>query len=134
MWTRNNKVAADSPLIDPDMHEAKDTERVEKILASVSMDTFQIAQRIREGLTGDVSFRDINDQQTRNFITNVFDEVRRDAYKDVATSARRVAGLCLRAAEDLPEGHQRVVAKCLADMFDQFAGQLERREPANANT
>ncbi|MFX8676709.1 hypothetical protein ABTM32_21845, partial [Acinetobacter baumannii] len=89
----------------PDMHEAKDTERVEKILASVSMDTFQIAQRIREGLTGDVSFRDINDHQTRNFITNVFDEIRRDAYRDVAVSARRVAGLCLRAAEDLPEGH-----------------------------
>lgn len=132
MWQRNTRPSmSETTVVDMGGPTAKDIERVEKILASVSMDTFQIAQRLREGMGSQTNFRDINDSQTRNFILNVFDDIRREAFREAAGSARRIATLSSRAAEELPEGHQRVVAKVLADMFEQFAGQLDRREPAN---
>jgi len=63
----------------------------------------------------------------------VFDEIRLESNRDAVILARKFADMCMRAADQLNDNHQRTVARCVSELFEQFAAKLDHREPANSN-
>lgn len=107
-----------------------DAERAERILASMAMDTFQVFEHLnrtqsRES-TRDLSLEKLAEDATRACIMKTLAEARQDAYQAAAERARAFAEDCLKSYGSLAAGHQRVVVKCVAELFEQFAARLER--------
>ncbi len=111
----------------------KDNERVEKILASIAIDTSQTFNAMLDSLMGERPVTHHESNQTRDFIVNVFDEIRLESNRDAVILARKFADMCMRAADQLNDNHQRTVARCVSELFEQFAAKLDHREPANSN-
>lgn len=111
----------------------KDNERVEKILASIAIDTSQTFNAMLDSLMGERPVTHHESNQTREFIVNVFDEIRLESNRDAVILARKFADMCMRAADQLNDNHQRTVARCVSELFEQFAAKLDHREPANSN-
>lgn len=111
----------------------KDNERIEKILASVAIDTSQTFNAMLDSLMGERPVTHHESNQTRDFIATVFDEIRQESNRDAVVLARKFADMCTRAADQLNDNHQRTVARCVSELFEQFAAKLDHREPANSN-
>jgi hypothetical protein len=111
----------------------KDNERVEKILASIAIDTSQTFNAMLDSLMGERPVTHHESNQTREFIVAVFDEIRLESNRDAVILARKFADMCMRAADQLNDNHQRTVARCVSELFEQFAAKLDHREPANSN-
>ncbi len=111
----------------------KDNERVEKILASIAIDTSQTFNAMLDSLMGERPVTHHESNQKRDFIVNVFDEIRLESNRDAVILARKFADMCMRAADQLNDNHQRTVARCVSELFEQFAAKLDHREPANSN-
>jgi hypothetical protein len=111
----------------------KDNERVEKILASIAIDTSQTFNAMLDSLMGERPVTHHESNQTRDFIVSVFDEIRQESNRDAVILARKFADMCMRAADQLNDNHQRTVARCVSELFEQFAAKLDHREPANSN-
>lgn len=111
----------------------KDNERIEKILASIAIDTSQTFNAMLDSLMGERPVTHHESNQTRDFIVNVFDEIRQESNRDAVILARKFADMCMRAADQLNDNHQRTVARCVSELFEQFAAKLDHREPANSN-
>lgn len=111
----------------------KDNERIEKILASIAIDTSQTFNAMLDSLMGERPVTHHESNQTRDFIVTVFDEIRQESNRDAVILARKFADMCMRAADQLNDNHQRTVARCVSELFEQFAAKLDHREPANAN-
>ncbi|HEX6960081.1 MAG TPA: hypothetical protein VF194_19025 [Ferrovibrio sp.] len=112
---------------------AKDNERIEKILASIAIDTSQTFNAMLDSLMGERPVAHHESTQTRDFVLSVFDEIRQESNRDAVILARKFADMCMRAADQLNDNHQRTVARCVSELFEQFAAKLDRREPANTN-
>ncbi|MCW0233177.1 MAG: hypothetical protein OJJ21_06220 [Ferrovibrio sp.] len=111
----------------------KDNERIEKILASIAIDTSQTFNAMLDSLMGERPVTHHESNQTREFICTVFDEIRMESNRDAVILARKFADMCMRAADQLNDNHQRTVARCVSELFEQFAAKLDHREPANSN-
>ena len=111
----------------------KDNERIEKILASIAIDTSQTFNAMLDSLMGERPVSHHESNQTRDFIVTVFDEIRLESNRDAVILARKFADMCMRAADQLNDNHQRTVARCVSELFEQFAAKLDHREPANSN-
>lgn len=111
----------------------KDNERIEKILASIAIDTSQTFNAMLDSLMGERPVTHHESNQTRDFIVTVFDEIRQESNRDAVILARKFADMCMRAADQLNDNHQRTVARCVSELFEQFAAKLDHREPANSN-
>jgi uncharacterized membrane-anchored protein YjiN (DUF445 family) len=111
----------------------KDNERIEKILASIAIDTSQTFNAMLDSLMGERPVSHHESNQTRDFIVSVFDEIRQESNRDAVILARKFADMCMRAADQLNDNHQRTVARCVSELFEQFAAKLDHREPANSN-
>lgn len=111
----------------------KDNERIEKILASIAIDTSQTFNAMLDSLMGERPVTHHESNQTRDFIVAVFDEIRLESNRDAVVLARKFADMCMRAADQLNDNHQRTVARCVSELFEQFAAKLDHREPANSN-
>ncbi|WP_341913095.1 hypothetical protein [Ferrovibrio terrae] len=111
----------------------KDNERIEKILASIAIDTSQTFNAMLDSLMGERPVTHHESNQTRDFIGTVFDEIRMESNRDAVILARKFADMCMRAADQLNDNHQRTVARCVSELFEQFAAKLDHREPANSN-
>ncbi|MEQ8344515.1 MAG: hypothetical protein RIB84_25300 [Sneathiellaceae bacterium] len=107
---------------------AADAERAERIMASMAMDTFQVFEHLNRSHARDLSLEKLAEDATRDCILKTLGEARQDAFLSAAERARTFAQDCLRAYDSLPAGHQRVVVKCVAELFDQFAARLEREQ------
>lgn len=129
MWLR---LAGTSPreeeVADQPPEVAADAERTERIMASMAMDTFQVFEHLNRRNARDLSLEKLTEDATRDCIMRTLAEARGDAYATAAERARAFAQDCLRAYESLPAGHQRVVVKCVAELFEQFAARLEREQ------
>lgn len=112
---------------------AKDNERIEKILASIAIDTSQTFNAMLDSLMGERPVTHHESNQTRDFILTMFDEIRQESNRDAVVLARKFADMCMRAADQLNDNHQRTVARCVSELFEQFAAKLDHREPANSN-
>lgn len=112
---------------------SKDNERIEKILASIAIDTSQTFNAMLDSLMGERPVSHHESNQTRDFICTVFDEIRMESNRDAVILARKFADMCMRAADQLNDNHQRTVARCVSELFEQFAAKLDHREPANSN-
>lgn len=112
---------------------SKDNERIEKILASIAIDTSQTFNAMLDSLMGERPVSHHESNQTRDFIVTVFDEIRQESNRDAVVLARKFADMCMRAADQLNDNHQRTVARCVSELFEQFAAKLDHREPANSN-
>lgn len=127
MWLR---VAGSPPRTEPEGGEAgtrsPDAERAERILASMAMDTFQVFEHLNRAHSRDLSLEKLAEEATRDCILKTLGEARQDAFAQAAERARDFARDCLRAYDGLQAGHQRVVVKCVAELFEQFAARLER--------
>jgi len=111
----------------------KDNERIEKILASIAIDTSQTFNAMLDSLMGERPVTHYESNQTRDYIASVFEDVRSESNRDAVALARKFADLCMRAADQLNDNHQRTVARCVSELFEQFAAKLDHREPANSN-
>jgi uncharacterized membrane-anchored protein YjiN (DUF445 family) len=111
----------------------KDNERIEKILASIAIDTSQTFNAMLDSLMGERPMTNYESNQTRDFIVSVFDDIRLESNRDAVILARKFADMCMRAADQLNDNHQRTVARCVSELFEQFAAKLDHREPANSN-
>lgn len=111
----------------------KDNERIEKILASIAIDTSQTFNAMLDSLMGERPVTHHESNQTRDFIVAVFDDIRQESNRDAVILARKFADMCMRAADQLNDNHQRTVARCVSELFEQFAAKLDHREPANSN-
>ena len=111
----------------------KDNERIEKILASIAIDTSQTFNAMLDSLMGERPLTNYESTQTRDFIVTVFDDIRQESNRDAVILARKFADMCMRAADQLNDNHQRTVARCVSELFEQFAAKLDHREPANSN-
>jgi len=111
----------------------KDNERIEKILASIAIDTSQTFNAMLDSLMGERPLTNYESNQTRDFIVTVFDDIRQESNRDAVILARKFADMCMRAADQLNDNHQRTVARCVSELFEQFAAKLDHREPANSN-
>jgi uncharacterized membrane-anchored protein YjiN (DUF445 family) len=111
----------------------KDNERIEKILASIAIDTSQTFNAMLDSLMGERPMTNYESNQTRDFIVSVFDDIRLESNRDAVILARKFADMCMRAADQLNDNHQRTVARCVSELFEQFAAKLDHREPANTN-
>ncbi len=111
----------------------KDNERIEKILASIAIDTSQTFNAMLDSLMGERPVTHHESNQTRDYILTVFEDVRAESNRDAVALARKFADLCMRAADQLNDNHQRTVARCVSELFEQFAAKLDHREPANSN-
>ncbi|WP_374631433.1 hypothetical protein [Ferrovibrio sp.] len=111
----------------------KDNERIEKILASIAIDTSQTFNAMLDSLMGERPVTHYESNQTRDYILTVFEDVRAESNRDAVALARKFADLCMRAADQLNDNHQRTVARCVSELFEQFAAKLDHREPANSN-
>ena len=111
----------------------KDSERIEKILASIAIDTSQTFNAMLDSLMGERPVTHHEGSQTRDFIASVFDDIRQESNRDAVVLARKFADMCMRAADQLNDNHQRTVARCVSELFEQFAAKLDHREPANSN-
>lgn len=111
----------------------KDNERIEKILASIAIDTSQTFNAMLDSLMGERPLTNYESSQTRDFIVTVFDDIRQESNRDAVILARKFADMCMRAADQLNDNHQRTVARCVSELFEQFAAKLDHREPANSN-
>lgn len=112
---------------------SKDNERIEKILASIAIDTSQTFNAMLDSLMGERPVTHHESNQTRDFIGAVFDDIRQESNRDAVILARKFADMCMRAADQLNDNHQRTVARCVSELFEQFAAKLDHREPANSN-
>lgn len=112
---------------------SKDNERIEKILASIAIDTSQTFNAMLDSLMGERPVSHHESNQTRDFIVTVFDDIRQESNRDAVVLARKFADMCMRAADQLNDNHQRTVARCVSELFEQFAAKLDHREPANSN-
>jgi hypothetical protein len=141
MWTRpTSKTSPPDTDVKERQHtgakrplSAKDNERIEKILASIAIDTSQTFNAMLDSLMGERPVTHHESHQTRDYIVTVFDEIRMDSNREAIMLARKFADLCMRAADQLNDNHQRTVARCVSELFEQFAAKLDHREPANSN-
>ena len=115
-----------------------DMERVDAIFDRITTETDQVFSMLKKGMIEEASLKTVEENIARDYILQTFDEIRIEAHDTSIRSARHFAAMCAQAAEHLPEGHQKNVAKCVAELFDQFARRLDaqvmRQAPAVATS
>lgn len=113
-----------------------DMERVDQIFERITTETDQVFSMLKKGMIEEASLKTVEENIARDYILETFDEVRMEAHQSAVRSARHFAAMCAQASEHLVEGHQKNVAKCVAELFDQFARRLDfqvrRDEPTVA--
>ena len=103
-----------------------DTRLADQVIEKISAETFQVFDQLKAGMVDEASFKTVEANVARNYIIATLAEIRGEAYRDSAVSARRFAELCGRASDQLTSTHQRLVAQCIAALFEQFAERLEQ--------
>ncbi len=123
----NNPKAALQPKIAVDRLNSMptDMERVDAIFDRITQETDQVFSMLKKGMIEEASLKTVEENIARDYILQTFDEIRMDAHDTAVRSARHFAAMCAQASEHLPEGHQKNVAKCVAELFDQFARRLD---------
>lgn len=132
----NNPKVALQPKIAVDRLNSmpSDMERVDEIFDRITTETDQVFSMLKKGMIEEASLKTVEENIARDYILQTFDEIRMEAHDTAVRSARHFAAMCAQASEHLPEGHQKNVAKCVAELFDQFARRLDtqivRQTPA----
>ncbi len=103
----------------------RDRERVDRILSKISEETFLVFDLLKDGMVKEASFKTVEESITRHSILSTFEQVRSDAYGDVAEIAREHARRFSQAALAMPEPQQRQFALSVAQAFERFAKQLQ---------
>ena len=135
----NNPKAALQPKIAVDRLNSvpTDMERVDQIFERITTETDQVFSMLKKGMIEEASLKTVEENIARDYILQTFEEVRTEAHDTAVRSARHFAAMCAQASEHLIEGHQKNVAKCVAELFDQFARRLDsqvtRQGPAVAD-
>ena len=101
----------------------------DQVIEKISEETHQIFDQLKAGMLDEASFKTVEAGVARNYIIATLGEIRGDAYRDAAASARRFAEQCTRASQQLEASHHRLLARCVAELFEQFAGRLETGKP-----
>ena len=102
-----------------------DTRLADQVIEKISEETHQIFDQLKAGMLDEASFKTVEANVARNYIIATLGEIRGEAYRDAAASARRFAEHCGRASQQLEASHHRLVARCVSELFDQFASRLE---------
>ena len=102
-----------------------DMERVDAIFDRITDETDQVFSMLKKGMIEEASLKTVEENIARDYILQTFDEIRLEAHDTAVRSARHFAAMCAQASEHLSEGHQKNVAKCVAELFDQFARRLD---------
>lgn len=125
MW-RNvaKRLTGKQPAPDPGP-SPRDLERVDRILSKISEETFLVFDLLKDGMVKEASFKTVEESITKNSILATFEQVRADAYGDVAQIAREHARRFAQAALDMPEPQQRQFALSVAQAFERFSKQLQ---------
>ncbi|MEQ8345171.1 MAG: hypothetical protein RIB84_05900 [Sneathiellaceae bacterium] len=117
--------AAESELFSP-----RDMERAEAIMEAVGDDTAELFGVLRNGLTGRSGARAGADgRDARDRILQTFGEIRAESFQEAADSARRFAAMCMGAADQVNDVHNRRIARCVAELFEEFAQRVDRVHP-----
>ncbi|NNG04146.1 MAG: hypothetical protein HKM95_08600 [Inquilinus sp.] len=127
----NAKVAL-QPKIAADRANAlsTDMDRVDAIFDRITTETDQVFSMLKKGMIEEASLKTVEENIARDYIMQTFDEIRAEAYDTSVRSARHFAAMCAQASEHLVEPHQKSVAKCVAELFDQFARRLDAKQNA----
>ncbi len=125
MW-RNvaKRLAGSKPAADTGP-SPRDRERVDRILSKISEETFLVFDLLKDGMVKEASFKTVEESITRHSILSTFEQVRGDAYGDVAQIAREHARRFAQAALEMPDPQQRQFALSVAQAFERFAKQLQ---------
>lgn len=115
---------AESELFSP-----RDMERADAIMEAVSDDTAELFGVLRNGMTGRAGTRPGGARDARARMLTTFGEIRSEAYQDAADSARRFAAMCMGAADQVNDTHNRRIARCVAELFEEFAQRIDRVHP-----
>lgn len=127
----NNPKAALQPKIALDRLNSipTDMERVDAIFEHITTETDQVFSMLKKGMIEEASLKTVEENIARDYILQTFEEVRMESHDTAVRSARHFAAMCAQASEHLIEGHQKNVAKCVAELFDQFARRLDAQVP-----
>lgn len=111
----------------------RDLERAEAIMSAVSDDTAELFGMLRNGMTGKAGARAGAGRDARGQILQTFSAIRAETYQDAAESARRFAAMCMGAADQVHDPHSRRIARCVAELFEEFAQRIDRVHPVAGN-
>lgn len=111
----------------------RDLERAEAIMSAVSDDTAELFGMLRNGMTGKAGARAGAGRDARGQILQTFSAIRAETYQDAAESARRFAAMCMGAADQVHDVHSRRIARCVAELFEEFAQRIDRVHPVAGN-
>ncbi len=125
MW-RNvvKRLTGDKPVAETGP-SPRDRERVDRILSKISEETFLVFDLLKDGMVKEASFKTVEESITRHSILSTFEQVRADAYGDVAQIAREHARRFSEAALAIQEPQQKQFALSVAQAFERFAHQLQ---------
>lgn len=104
-----------------------DDERAEAILQSLSRETLQIYDMLRDGLVEEASMKTFEVNIVRDMVKDTITQVRGEAYGTAAGTARVFARNCTAAAAQFSGPHHRTMIKMVADLFEQYAQTMESR-------
>ena len=107
---------------------AVDLDRVDAIFNRITADTTQVFNMLKKGMIEEASLKTVEENIARDYIMQTFEEVRLEAYDDAVRSARHFATMCGQASEHLTASHQKNLAKCVAELFEQFASRLDSHQ------
>jgi len=108
-----------------------DDERAEAILQSISQETLQVYDMLRDGLVEEASLKTFEVNIVHDMVKDTIATVRGEAYSGAAESARSFARNCSAAAAQFPGTHHRTMIKMVGDLFEQFAQAMDGRATEN---
>lgn len=126
-WSPGGGSGPETP--ESELFPPRDLERADGILEAVGNDTAELFGVLRNGLTGRAGPRPGGGRDARDRILQTFAEIRAEAYQDAADSARRFAAMCMGAADQVNDAHNRRIARCVAELFEEFAQRIDRVHP-----
>ena len=119
-----------SDTAESDLYSPRDLERAEAIMEAVGDDTAELFGVLRNGMTGRSGARaGGGGKEARDRILQTFGEIRSEAFQEAADSARRFAAMCMGAADQVNDVHNRRIARCVAELFEEFAQRVDRVHP-----
>ncbi|MFC3228735.1 hypothetical protein ACFOGJ_15935 [Marinibaculum pumilum] len=119
-----------SDTAESDLYSPRDLERAEAIMEAVGDDTAELFGVLRNGMTGRSGARaGGGGKDARDRILQTFGEIRSEAFQEAADSARRFAAMCMGAADQVNDVHNRRIARCVAELFEEFAQRVDRVHP-----
>jgi len=124
---------AGNETVDGDVLSPRDLERAEAIMDAVSDDTAELFSLLRNGMTGKAGPRTGGSRDARGHILQTFGEIRAETYQEAAESARRFAAMCMGASDQVHDLHSRRIARCVAELFEEFAQRIDRVHPVAGN-